>query len=334
MTTKQHATQSGGSFNDFSKALPDVWVERTYVEALRAKIVVAMLGRDATLQDNNGKVVRWLNLSNPSADATALSEAGEPTNSTDFTLNNAQGTLAEFGGFSEFSKFLVKTAISGTVEQLLKGLGYKGALSIDTFILTDSTGLSGGSPPSIDFGAAFSADAVRQMTGKLWNANQTTIASGGGRGMAQPHPKSPGGAFYILACSPEQAIDMLGEGAPTWSQAKNQLIEENLRTPFDGTPAGSALYGAIVKITENTQRDTTTSPDNDQAYMIGADAFGTAFMPGTINNPVEVRVTMPDERVDLHLRNKGHAAYWFLFGTARIDNNRYVQGLSDATGIG
>jgi hypothetical protein len=43
---------------------------------------------------------------------------------------------------------------------------------------------------------------------------------------------------------------------------------------------------------------------------------------------------MPDERVDLHLRNKGHAAYWFLFGTARIDNNRYVQGLSDATGIG
>lgn len=333
MTTNVHGLTTGGSpYVDWSKAAPDVWVERTYVESLRAKIVVAMLGREATLQDNNGKTTRWLHVSNPSADATALAEGGEPSNSTDFTLNNAQATLAEFGGFSEFSKFLVKTTISGTVEQILKGLGYKGALSIDTYCLGSNV-LAGGTPPSINGGAAFTADLLRQLVGKLWNANQTTIASGGGRGMAQPHPKSPGGAFYIAVLSPEAAIDMLGEGAPTWSQAKNQLIEENLRTPLDGTPAGSALYGAIVKVSENIQRDTSPTPDDDLNYVIGADAFGTAFMPGSIQNPVDVRVTMPDERVDLHLRNKGHAAYWFLFGAARIDNNRYVQGISDATGI-
>lgn len=332
MATLVHAISSGGGFQDWSASLPDVWVERTYVEALRANIVVAFLGRQATLQENNGKVVRWLDVSNPSADATPLAEAGEPANSTDFTLNSSSATLAEFGAFSEFSKFLARTAISGTVEEILQGLGYKGALSIDTYCLGSNV-LAGGTPTAVDAGSSLSAQALATVTGKMWNAGGT-IASAGGRGKAKPHPRSPGGSLYITVVSPEQAIDMMSEGSPTWSQAKNELIESNLRTPFEDSPVSAAIYGQMVKVSENVQRDAAQSPDDDLGYCIGKDAFGTAFMPGTIQNPVDVRVTMPDERVDLHLRNKGHAAYWFLFGAARIDNNRYVEVRSGATGVG
>lgn len=310
-----------------ASTLPDVWVEKTFIPALRARLQVVPLGREGTLPERNGKVVRWQYFSTPTADTTAVGEGGNPAADTNFTTTAVTATLQEFGGYSEFTKFLVRTAISGTLEEIIEGLAYKAALSLDTIVMN---ALVAATPPQVNAGAAMTADAVRQAVATLQNASHAT----GTPGLpVEKHPKSPGGQFYILVASAEAAYDLIGEGAPTWSQAKNTQIEDNLRTPLQATPASSALYGAIVKISDNVPRNAGVSPDDDLNYMFGADSFGVSSIASNIMDP-QVRVTMPEERVDLFLRNKGHASYWLLFATAVIDQTRFLELLSDSTGIG
>lgn len=325
------AMYTTGLANFGANVLPTVWVERTFVPVLRSRLQLVPLGRESSLIENNGKTVRWNIFTNPAADSGTVAEGGTPTNDTQVTTTAITATLSEYGGYSEFSKFLVRTAISGTMEEIIQTLAYKAALSLDVVCMD---GLVAASPTSIDAGVAMTADALRRAVADLQGAGQSTLGYAAGHvGAVEPHPKSPGGAFYCFVASPEAAWDMIGEGAPTWSQAKNDQIESNLRTPLEGTPASSAIYQAIVKITDAFQRDTGTAPDNDLNYLIGKDAFGTVSLASNIMRP-EVRVVMPDERIDRVLRNVGYASYWLLFASSVIDANRFTEVLSDATGIG
>jgi len=307
--------------------LPGVWVEKVFIPELRARLQIQPLANQSTLTDNQGLVCRWVTLANPTADTATITEGGDPAADTSVAVTAFTATMAEYGGYSDFTKVLVRTAINGTLEGIVRALAYKAALSIDTVLLAT---LAGGSPTTVNGGTAMTADTLGAIAAVL---NNSTHATGTPGAPAMPHPKSPGGNMYVGVFSAEAAYDMIREGAPTWSQAKNSQIEDNLRTPLQDTPASSGLYGIIVKISDNIQRDAATAPDDDRNFVFGADGFGASAVATSLNKP-EVRVLMPDERVDLILRNRGRAAYWLLFGNTRLDQTRYVLALTDATGIG
>ena len=307
--------------------LQDMYLEQQFVMALRARLVVQRLGKPSTLPENQGKNVRWQFFSNPTAKTSSLTEGGTPPSTTDWTTSKAEATLQEYGGYTEFSKFLLKTGLSATQEEIAKGLGDEAAITIDRLNLDE---LTTGTPVQVDAGGGMTVDYLRQCAAKLQQAGQTTP---GGFGPAKPHPASPGGQYYIAALSAEAAYDMLGEGTPTWSQVKNDQIESNLRTPFEDTPASAAAYGCIVKISDNIQRDTTTSPDDDLNYVFGADAFGVAALDTNVLDPSLI-IIRPEQRTDKPLQNSGTAGWWLLYAVKVIDTLRYVELLSDATGIG
>src|SRR5213593_4428453 len=300
-----------------ANVMPGVWVEKVFIPELRARLQIQPLARESTLTDNQGLVCRWITFSNPAADTAALSaEGGDPAADTSITTTAYTATMTEYGGYADFTKVLVRTAVNGTIESLVRGLAYKAALSIDTVLLAT---LAAGTPTVINAGTGMTADALGACAASL---NDSTHATGTPGAPAMPHPKSPGGSMYIAVLSAEAAYDMIREGSPTWSQAKNSQIEDNLRTPLQDTPASSGLYGIICKISDNIQRDASQSPDDDINWVFGADGFGASAVATNLSKP-EVRVLMPDERVDLILRNRGRAAYWLLFGNTRLDQTRY-----------
>lgn len=307
--------------------LPGVWVEKVFIPELRARLQIQPLAKESSLTDNQGLVCRWVTLANPTADVATITEGGDPAADTSVAVTAYTATMAEYGGYSDFTKVLVRTAINGTLEGIVRSLAYKAALSIDTVLLAT---LAGGSPTTVNAGTSMTADSLGAIAAVL---NNSTHATGTPGAPAMPHPKSPGGNMYVGVFSAEAAYDMIREGAPTWSQAKNSQIEDNLRTPLQDTPASSGLYGIVVKISDNIQRDAAQAPDDDRNFVFGADGFGASAVATNLNRP-EVRVLMPDERVDLILRNRGRAAYWLLFGNTRLDQTRYVLCLTDATGIG
>ena len=305
--------------------LPDMWVERTFISALRSNLVVHRLGKPSTLPDHGGKNVRWQFFNNPTANTTAITNEGDDPAETDFTTTKAEATLAEFGGFSDLSRFMLKAAISATMQEFIEGLGYQAAITIDTLDLTELANTS----KVIDAGPAVSADTLRQARGQLRGAGQAALA--GGR--AQPHPATPGGRFFAGVLSEEQGNDMIGEGTPAWFQAKDRDIEGALMLPLDETPATSAIYNVIVKTTSNAQRLTTSSPDDDLGYIVGKEAFGVASLDSNTDNPT-VTITTPQQLVSAPARNRGTAAWWILYAVKLIDSNRVIQIKSDATGIG
>lgn len=307
-----------------ANVLNDVWLEKTFIKALRTKLVVHGLGKQSTLTENMGKTVTWQYFSNLAAATTALvTEGVAPATPQNFTTTPATATLAEYGHWSEFTKVLLAEALDATLEEIVEGLGHQAALTIDRLII-DELGTS--ASLTVDSGAALTADGLRQASAQLGSVGATAP------GMVEHHPSSPGGAFYVAPVSNEAGWDLVGEGTPAWFQAKNSEIESNLRTPLQETPASAALYSCIVKVTQNIQRDTGTSPDDDLNYVIGKDAIGVASLQTDILKP-RVIITRPEERRDIPLRNMGTAGWWLLFGTKAIDANRYVQLLSDATGI-
>ena len=321
------AVMGTGTANFGPNVLNDMWLEQQFIEALRARLVVQRLGKPSTLPENQGKTVRWQFFNNPTAKTSNLTEGATPGSTTDWTTTKVEAILLEYGGYTEFSKFLLKTAMSATQEEIAKGLGDEAAITIDRLNLNE---LAGATPVEVDAGAAMTVDFLRQGAAKLQQAGQTTP---GAFGPAKPHPMTPGGQYYCAVLSAEAAYDMLGEGSPTWSQVKNDLIEANLRTPFEDTPASAAAYGCIVKISDNIQRDAGESPDDDQNYVLGADAFGVASLATNVLDPSLI-IIRPEQRTDKPLKNTGTAGWWLLYVAKVIDTKRYIQLLSGATGIG
>ena len=180
------------------------YIEKVFVEALRARLVVTNLGRPSTMPENESKKVRWQFFSNPTANTTAMTEGSDPVATTDFTTTTAEATLAEFGGYTAFSKFLAKTTVSSGIEEMVKGNAYQAALTLDVISMQT---LTSGLNTSVTYaGTSFAADDLRLACQKLVSAN------------AQTHPMTPG--FFAAVLSAEAAYDMMGEGAPAWWQAK------------------------------------------------------------------------------------------------------------------
>lgn len=290
---------------------------KTFVETLRETLQLLKFGRRNDPPRMEGKVIRWNQFAQgvTAVDTTAITEGGEPTASTDFSSTGTTATLLEYGGVTEFSKFLDLTALSGTRQEFVKGLAHKAALSIDRLIsieLLNATNTN-------NEGVALTADGLRKAVIELQDND------------ARPHAATPGGAFYPFVGSVEQVYDVFGEGSPAWFQARTKDLE--LASPKDSVAPGAAIYNVLMYITTSIPRDTTQTPDDDLGYMFGAEPFGVSSLDSDIMEP-RIIITEPEALVSAPLRNRGTAGYWFLFVAKILDQNQLVEILSDATGIG
>ena len=269
-----------------ANVLTPAYLQKIFEDPLHADLIVEPLGKPADLPKGMGKTVRWNRMNNPTAVTTSLTEA-DPTEATTLTTATVTATLADYGTFYSYSEFLELTAISGTIPEIVEQCGYQAALSAETLAyiqaLTDFT--------QIDAGTALAAENIRSTCAVLHGLN------------AKHHPKTPGGAYYAGIFSPEQVYDMMGEGAPTWVQAKNKDIEGQMYGPWDGSVANGSIYDCMIKA--STVVTTQSASSEEFGYIIGANSFGTAMVgPGSPMAP-QVIVTKPSERVDRPLRDQG-----------------------------
>jgi len=332
LTTNYRAGLAGGEADlaTFSaNIVQDEWIDRRFLEVLRQRLVFLPLGRPTDMPGQTSDVAHWNLFTNPAPDTTVLTTEGtDPSDTADLTVTPFVANLQEYASGFLFTKVLRTVGISGTLEQMVEGLAHKAALSLDKICQVgnaQNSALAGVSAAQVlDSGTAMTVNQLRLGVLKLLQAN------------AQPHPASPGGQFFIFAGSVEAVYDMLGEGSPAWFQIKDEGLQSVLTSPPPMTSGAmtSGAYNAIIRVSTNIQRDNPTdpSPDNDLNYLLADSAFGVVSLDSNIMTP-NVIITRPEDNVAAPARNRGTAAYWFLFAAKLLDEKRVVQIKSDATGV-
>lgn len=294
-------TSGTSSLGTTSNLYNNAFLEKTFVSSLKRKLLVAKYGKDSTITQGVGAtVVRWQYFAVPSALTTALTEGSDPANSTDHTTTTATATLAEYGGFTDFSRFLNETALSGTMEKFAEMLGYQGALTVDTLAISEVDNTS----TVVDSLTALTADNVRLGVRAL-EVND-----------AQFRPET-GGQTYVGFFHADSLYDMLGEGNPAWFQAKNDQITQASEKPFRDTMPSAGVYNTVLYKTNNVQNVSSEYLN----VIIADEAFGVAALNTNTMQPALIR-TMPNELVSAPVRNRGTIGWRVVFAVKLFDSNR------------
>lgn len=291
--------------------LQDVFLAKRFVKTLERKLVILQLADKEDTPRSSGKTVRWQYFANPAAATSALTEGADPSTSTSISTTAITGVLQEYGAYYDVSKLWLGTATVGSKEEAVNRLAYQAALTIDTLCitlaLTDTT-------TTQDAGVAMTAEAVRAAVAKLEDND------------AMPHPSTPGGQFYCGVFSTEAAYDMMGEGAPTWFQAKSNDFRDSLVTPFRDSIPTAAVYNCIIKTSNNIQQAAT----QDENYVLGGNSFGALSFDSDLMNP-RIIDTSPEQLVSAPLRNRGTIGWHINFDAALFDSNRVIELYSDVS---
>lgn len=277
------------------------YLEKTFVSTLKKKLLCAKFGKDSTITQGQGAtVVRWQYFTAPSALTTTITNGADPAAYTDHTTTTAEATLIEYGGMTDFQRFLMETALSGTIEKFAEMLGYQAALTIDTLAISEIDGSS----TSVDSGTAMTADSVRL------GARALEVAD------AQFHPAA-GGQGYVGLFHADSLYDMLGEGSPAWFQAKDANVVGATEKPFRDNVPSAGLYNCLLHKTNNVQNVTSEYLN----VLIADDSFGVAALNTNVLQPALIR-TMPDELVSAPIRNRGTIGWRVVFAAKLFDSNR------------
>lgn len=271
----------------------NAYLEKTFVSTLKKKLLAARFGVDSSIGEGLGAhTVRWQFFTAPAAVTTSLgANQGADGSAQGQTTTTAQATLGEYTGYTDFSKYLQRTALNGTMEKFAEMLGYQAALSIDSLTHTAISA----STTTADAGSAMTAENVRSMVATLEKND------------CQPH-RATGGENFIGICHADSLYDMLGEGAPTWWQAKNSQVAGAFTNPFKDTMPSAGLYNALLYKSNNV----ATTATQYLNVIIADDSFGVAALDTNVINPRLIR-TMPEELVSAPARNRGTIAWWFMF---------------------
>lgn len=305
------ATQTTGLASFGGNVLPPAYLESRFISQLRPNLTLLPLGKPSSLPEGQGKVVQWQYF-NPetglAADSASITEGADPTH-TNQTTTTVQATLAEYSRFTDFTKFLDATAIPATLPEMADNLGFQAAVSIDKILHVELAN----STQSVDTGLQWTADGIRQAEAKAAANN------------ARPHRNSPGGKFFCVVLHSDQCYDMLGEGAPSWVQIKrDEYLRSMVGGPFDDSPATSAIYNSIVKMSNNVQ----ASGGNNVGFLIADESFGVASLRSELTRPRIIWIR-PEENVAAVAKNRGSMAYWFLMATKLFSSNRVIKCLAD-----
>lgn len=115
--------------------LATVYYERTGLDVLRKKTIMSMLADPSVraLPQNNGKTVQMYRYSSFSSNTSTKTE-GTVGSGLSLSTNTISATVAQYADFLTFSDMLVDTAIDPIVENGVKELSYRAALSTDDII--------------------------------------------------------------------------------------------------------------------------------------------------------------------------------------------------------
>jgi hypothetical protein len=302
-----------------SAGMQDVYLEKRFLEQLNIELVAARLGTPAILPDNVGKTARWIFLTAATSETLTLDEGLDPASESGPTINEVDAVMDEFGSYFTYSKWYKKTAHAGMFVEFIDWSAYQGALTYDELVHTTSLADTDNTQ---DAGTAMTAEAIRIAVSNMHGSN------------VRKHPiAQASGASFCGLFSTESAFDMIGEGAPTWSQAKEENVANALQTPFGGDPTSSVLYDCIIKKDNNVQRNTATAPDDDLNYIVGRDAFGVVALAGDNAVTPEVVIITPQENVALKLKNAGSIGWNGFWATILLQDAPIREILTDATGI-
>lgn len=294
---------------DINPTMQDVYLEKRFVESLLKKMRCVKLGKKSEISNYEGKVSRWQYFTTPAARA-AQTEGAEPTDSTDFTSNTAEATLAEFNGVTKYTRLLLATATRATKAKIADLMAYQAALSYDTVAIAAVDG----STTTQDAGTAMTVDELRKAASTL-STNDALF-----------HPQTPGGQFYAALFSPEAAYDMAGEGSPAWFQVKQEAFHRNLTSPMSGTEESSAVYDVCVKKTTNVQQ----AASEDLNVVIADESFGYSCLETDPIAPKPI-FTDPENNIAASVRNFGFIGWLGYFATVLFDSNRVVVIHSDVS---
>ncbi len=293
----------------------DIYMSRFFVETLRADLLSLELADMEMIPLRTGKVIRWQYFANPSAATTPLTEGTDPANSQSLGTTKIEGTIAQYGDYFEHTDFFEDVVVSGSKQAIVAAAAYAAKLTIDTLVHTELATTT----QEVDSGAALTASGLNAGARSLSGSN------------AKPHPKSPGGQFFIFMGTPEQCYDLTNEGNPAWHQVKAEAVTENLTTPINGTPAKSAVFNVIVKQTTQITTDTGTAPDNNIGIMVSRNSFGVSSLHGGLANP-QVMIVNPQPSLASPLGLRGTIGWKLDFVVKKFDSNRICRVLSDVTG--
>jgi len=301
--------------------LQDVFLSKRFIEALRENLVLIPLALKEDAPRSSGKVVRWQYFGNPAAATTPLSEGSDPTSPRDLATTAVTATMQEFGDFFEPTKFMLQTAQSGTLTEIVEAAGYQAAITLDTLCFTqalyDTTNTIGAGAT-----AAFDADNLRESFQVLLGAS------------AKPHPATDGGRYFALVLSVEAAVDLMNEAAdysttqtPVYQtiHQTDQGIRGLANVPGQGD--SKYLWGHQIFISQNVPSE---SADQHNNYAIANEGFGAVSIDSNLMDP-EVIITMPDERVDKALRGSGTVGWCVKFAAELLNSASVTEMLSDIT---
>jgi len=297
--------------------LQDMFLFKRFVDPLRKRLVSYQLGQRDDLPARSGVNVRWQFWQNPAISTTPLTEGTDPTDSRALDTTKVEAAIAQYGDFFEITDKLEATAVDGAMVGFVDAASYAAKLVIDTLILIALSSTTS----EVDAGTAVTANDIRLCAAKLDAAD------------AKFHRSTPGGQYYCAILSSEAGYDLVGEGSPTWSEAKQMAVDEHLRSPLDGTPGNSAVYNVIIKTSTNVQRDTGTSPDDDLNYVIADQGFGVTTINSNLDAP-EVSIVPAKPSLASPLGMRGTVGWKIFFQTKLLDSARVVELKSDATGVG
>jgi len=282
------------------------WYEKKFLMESRKNFVLEPLGLTGTIPKHAGKVVVWNRFSVPTAKASALTDATDPT-PTGLSATLLSATLAGYGNFERIGELLDMTAVDSIVEKAVDLLAYEAALSIDTVIQASiSAGgiqvLAGTAThtSNLNAGDTFSVTSVRKAVNKLLNFG------------ARKHTADR----FVGTIHPDVMYDLQGDS--NWVNA-HIYTEKGINAIYNGEVG--ELYGvrfvssnANVVLTNSGSLGAVSS-DVYLTHIFGKDFFGVSKLQN-----LQTWVDSPSKNV---VMNHASDVAWKAYFAVKVLNDSF-----------
>lgn len=305
---------------------------KKFIPTLEAEIQFQKFTTDAIIPEGGGKIGRFNVFSNPIGNVTALAEGTTTGNEiTTLSTTGTTCTIAEYGEFIKVPKLQKMAAQKGSMDELGKRMAYGGALALDSLVraqakttttafYASSTDQLGGSTTAAIPGRA-SASAIMGATELLSNAtvDGAKVSGHGFTGVAG----HPSGSFASIV-TPRAKVQITTEGTTgriTWQNAVVNVSGPSGQERWVKGRVGE-IYGNVVYETQNYDQTTVTSL-SDNNYVLSEGGIGAVAF-----KDMDAKIVIND--VNSPYKNVDSIAWYAMFGTAKIANERVVRMYTNA----
>ena len=310
-------------------AMDDVfatWINKRFISDLTFALQHQKFTAKAEVPEGFGaNIARFIDFAPPgrtgyATGSTAITEGATTANEiTAITTTPTNITLAEFGEYIKVGTFYEAASVSGTREKIAKRVRDGAAVSIDTFVRTQSIGSTNVLFATLaQTGGTATAPATVGNAGVALLINAKKVLFDGLATGFDDVAGHPSGDFAAVITS-KQELDIVTEvttGRIYWSNAVVNVPGAMGQEKFVKGYIGG-VYGTSVYVTQNYATTTLTSAC-DIGYVYGdggvaAASFG-AMAPSVVLNDV-----------NSPYKNVNSIAWHAMFGAALVSSTRVVK---------